>query len=88
MRRQSLYGVRHKAKHAYRPDVRDFYKLFFLCDEAICEHPHAGMKTLDAAFFPHTALPPLSTGRVLQRDILDAFEFAGNGLNGGAAFFD
>ena len=26
-----LYSVRHKAKREYEPDVRDFYKLFFLC---------------------------------------------------------
>ena len=26
-----LYAVRHKAKHEYRPDVRDFYKMFFMC---------------------------------------------------------
>jgi len=26
-----LYSIRHKAKRDYEPDLRDFYKLFFLC---------------------------------------------------------
>jgi ADP-ribose pyrophosphatase YjhB (NUDIX family) len=26
-----LYSVRHKAKQPYEPDIRDFYKMFFLC---------------------------------------------------------
>lgn len=27
-----LYAVRHKAKEEYDPDIRDFYKIFFLCE--------------------------------------------------------
>ncbi len=30
-----LYSIRHKAKHGYNPDARDFYKLFFLCDSVL-----------------------------------------------------
>lgn len=29
---RALYSVTHKAKGLYRPDVRDFYKLYFLCE--------------------------------------------------------
>jgi ADP-ribose pyrophosphatase YjhB (NUDIX family) len=101
---QSLYGIRHKAKHPYRPDVRDFYKFFFVCTESVGQEsaqtsavveqvdghrlpdPQAGVETSDAAFFMASELPPLSTGRVLEKDILGAFEFSSNG--GGAAFFD
>jgi ADP-ribose pyrophosphatase YjhB (NUDIX family) len=42
---RSLYGVRHKAKHPYDPDVRDFYKLFFLCDRSDQAAPCAGIDT-------------------------------------------
>ena len=74
VRADHLYAVRHKAKHAYRPDTRDFYKFFFICtplDQAV---PVAGLETLDAAFFDLEALPPLSSGRVILRDIVAAFE--------------
>ena len=84
---RTLYGVRHKAKHEYNADVRDFYKLFFLCDETVCDvQPQPGLETMDAAFFPVSALPQLSTGRVLEKDILSAFEVDERGHH--AAFFD
>jgi ADP-ribose pyrophosphatase YjhB (NUDIX family) len=68
-----LYGLRHKAKRPYEPDARDFYKLFFLCRRTDRVVPAAGAETSDARFFPRTALPPLSRGRVIEQDIEAAF---------------
>lgn len=71
-----LYGVRHKARHAYRPDVRDFYKLFYACEPTSDAMPVAdGAETLDAAYFSLDALPELSTGRVITPDVEAAFRF-------------
>ncbi|MFT3964414.1 MAG: NUDIX hydrolase [Sphingobium sp.] len=71
-----LYAVRHKAAHGYSADVRDFYKLFFLCERVDDREPAAGPETSDAAYFPRDRLPPLSPGRVLAADIEAAFDFA------------
>jgi len=75
-----LYSIRHKASGDYRPDVREFYKLYFLCQS---QHqnptPKASMETSDAGFFALDELPELSTGRVIERDITDAFLFHKHG---------
>lgn len=73
---QRLYGIRHKASQTYSADVRDFYKLFFLCKRENGEAPSAGGETSDVAFFPPDDLPLLSSGRTLEADIHDAFAFA------------
>ena len=73
VRARALYAIRHKAKHGYRPDTRDFYKFFFLCERLDDEHPRAGAETLEAAFFHKDKLPELSTGRVIATDIHAAF---------------
>ena len=68
-----LYSVRHKASGTYRPDPRDIYKLFFICD---CESPQMaqpGLETSDVGFFTPDDLPALSDGRTIVRDIHDAF---------------
>lgn len=80
VRARALYGLRHKAKHEYNPDVRDFYKLFFLCERCDSSPPRPGPETLAAEFFAPDDLPPLSTGRVLLKDILAAFEFRADPL--------
>ena len=70
----SLYAIKHKAQHDYAPDVREFYKIFFLCkqnDEQLVPTP--GMEVSDADFFSLSTLPPLSTGRVNLNDIENAF---------------
>ena len=70
----SLYAIKHKAQHDYDPDIRDFYKLFFLCgqvDKSIIATP--GMEVSAAQFFALDALPPQSTGRVNLDDIETAF---------------
>ncbi len=75
VRPQALYGVRHKAKHEYDPDARDFYKLFFLCERLDERAPQPGTETAEVGYFGLDAIPPLSTGRVLEKDIRDAFGF-------------
>jgi len=72
---RSLYAVRHMAKGAYKPDPRDFYKLFFLCEREGAEAPVAGLETTDVAFFSRFDLPELSQSRVIPDDIEAAFAF-------------
>ncbi|MCE8006248.1 NUDIX hydrolase [Aestuariivita sp.] len=68
-----LYDVRHKARHRYPADTRDFYKLHFLCDRRERTAPEPGSETMEAAFFAPDALPPLSLDRTLPDDITTAF---------------
>jgi ADP-ribose pyrophosphatase YjhB (NUDIX family) len=70
---QSLSALRHKAKLAYEPDARNFYKLFFLCRRVDDEEPMAGAEVSDVGYFAPDALPPLSLGRTVEADILAAF---------------
>lgn len=81
-----LYGVRHKASSGYSPDVRDFYKLFFLCDRTGREIASPGSEIVEARFFARDALPPLSRGRTIESDIDAAFSFAADATC--PAFFD
>src|SRR3546814_163620 len=39
-----LFGVRHKASSSYPADVRDFYKMFFLCDRTDNAIPEPGLE--------------------------------------------
>ena len=73
---KAVYGIRHKARHEYDPDPRDFYKLFFLCEAAGDEEPAPGPEVTDVGYFDPAELPPLSTSRILVKDITAAFEFA------------
>ena len=75
VRVERLYALRHKARHDYDPDTRDFYKLLFLCARDDATRPEPGMETLEARFFRPDALPPLSRGRVVPADIEAAFEY-------------
>lgn len=68
-----LFAVRHKAKHAYAPDLRDFYKLFYLCERVDSTAPAPGLETSGAGFFSRDELPELSSGRVIRADIELAF---------------
>ena len=71
----AIYGIRHKARHEYDADVRDFYKIFFLCEPRDDADPVPGLEATEAGFFGLDDLPPLSTGRVLTKDIEAAFRF-------------
>ena len=64
-----LYAVRHKAKHPYRADVRDFYKFFYLCRNLDGGSPAPGYETNAAQYFPLNQLPPLSTARTIEADL-------------------
>jgi ADP-ribose pyrophosphatase YjhB (NUDIX family) len=70
---RSLYSVRHKAKHAYSEDARDFYKFFFLCEQTDDAAPSPGLETRNVGFFSQDELPELSQGRVIVDDIAAAF---------------
>ncbi|MFD0909371.1 NUDIX hydrolase [Ruegeria arenilitoris] len=83
---QTLYAVRHKARHPYPPDPRDFYKLFFLCSPLDAATPIPGPETSEAAFFAPDALPDLSRTRNLEKDIYAAFQ--ANGKSPSPAKFD
>jgi len=76
-----LYSIRHKAKGDYDPDVRDFYKLFFLCEPADDRDPEPGPETSDARFFARAEIPPLSTGRVIEEDLDMAWTFKSQSLS-------
>ena len=75
---QGVYGIRHKARHAYDPDVRDFYKLFFYCEQTDSATPTPGLETTGADFFTLDDLPPLSRSRVIEQDLAAAFAFRDN----------
>ena len=81
-----LYGVRHKAGSGYPPDVRDFYKMFFLCERADRIGASPGSETIEARFFAPGDLPPLSRGRTIESDIQAAFAYAQDATR--PAFFD
>ncbi len=74
VRARHLYALRHKARHRYPADARDFYKLFFLCDETGSDDPQPGVETSEVAFFDRTDLPDLSLTRNLSSDIDAAFD--------------
>ncbi len=75
VRATRLYGLFHKARHEYLVDSRDFYKLYFICEQTEPGEPSPGSETLDARFFPRDHLPALSTGRVIEKHIQLAFDY-------------
>jgi len=78
---RQLYSVRHKAKGDFDPDVRDFYKLYFICDRIDERTLKPGAETIDARFFSLSNLPQLSTGRVIKEDLHAAWKFTQNASN-------
>ncbi len=81
-----LYSVRHKSKGKFNQDVRDFYKLYFICEQTDENELSPGIETIDARFFDRNNIPPLSTGRVVEEDLLLAWKFVDNELS--ATVFD
>jgi ADP-ribose pyrophosphatase YjhB (NUDIX family) len=72
---QRLFSVRHKAKGPFDPDVRDFYKIYFLCERTGSNSPRPGLETMGAEFFSPDALPELCRDRTVEEDIERAFSF-------------
>jgi ADP-ribose pyrophosphatase YjhB (NUDIX family) len=83
---QRLYSVRHKAKGSFNQDARDFYKLYFICEQIDNSDLHPGFETLDVGYFGEEEIPPLSTGRVIEEDIELAWRFRRNIIE--QTFFD
>jgi ADP-ribose pyrophosphatase YjhB (NUDIX family) len=81
-----LYALRHKAKHGYPPDARDFYKLLFLCEPVGEVSPQPGTDVMEVGFFGLENLPPFSMSRTIADDVTAAF--ASRGESTGLARFD
>src|SRR5688500_566416 len=81
-----LYALRHKAKHGYPPDARDFYKLLFLCEPIGEVSPQPGPDVMEVGFFGLEHLPPLSMSRTIGDDVTAAF--ASRSESTGLARFD
>jgi len=73
VRVRKLAALYDRRLHGHPPHRYHIYKVFFLCD-AEAGDPVAGEETLEAAFFPADALPPLSTGRVTAGQIARMLE--------------
>lgn len=71
---KKLYSVKHKALGDYKDDLRDFYKIFFICNQLDLESPKAGLEISDVDFFDIDNIPNLSRGRVIENDIEEAFK--------------
>jgi ADP-ribose pyrophosphatase YjhB (NUDIX family) len=81
-----LYALRHKAKHGYPPDPKDFYKLLFLCEPVGEVSPQPGADVMEVGFFGLEELPPLSMSRTITDDVTAAF--ASRNESAGLALFD
>lgn len=75
---KQLYAIVHKAQHEYAQDIRDFYKFYFICQQLDRAEPQSGAETSDVGFFYLDDLPPLSTGRVIEKHLRLAVEFRDN----------
>jgi ADP-ribose pyrophosphatase YjhB (NUDIX family) len=68
-----LAALVDRSRHPHPPHVHHIYKLMFLCEllggEAACSH-----ETDAAAFYPVTALPELSLGRILPQQIARLYQ--------------
>lgn len=74
-----LFGVFHKAQHEYDQDMRDFYKLFFICEPLNNNaDPLPGAETKAVGYFDLSNLPPLSKGRVIEKHIRLAYDYLNN----------
>jgi len=69
---KKIFSIRHKAKGEYDPDILDYYKLFFLCEPIEDFNIKPGFEVSDADYFGLDHLPPLSTGRVVKFNLMEA----------------
>ena len=63
-----LAALVDKNRHPHPPGIHHIYKLLFLC-ELLGGRAATGTETDAVGFFPLTALPQLSTGRILASQI-------------------
>lgn len=68
-----LAALVDKNRHPHPPSVHHIYKLLFLC-ELTGGSPATSQETDAVGFFPVSALPPLSTGRILPSQIERLFQ--------------
>lgn len=69
-----LIAIRDRAIHEYQPLYPfHIYKMFFLCDYLSGE-PQENIEVSAIDFFPQHQIPPLSSSRVLAKDIDMVFE--------------
>ena len=74
-----ILAVLDKDKHPHPPEPYHYYKIFILC-EIIGGESSAGMETTQVEFFSEHNLPPLSTNRNTESQIITMFEFLRNPL--------
>lgn len=72
-----LAALYDRNKHPHPPLVFHAYKLFFIC-ELVGGGPTPSIETDAVDFFPVHALPELSLGRVLPKQILRLYEHSKN----------
>jgi ADP-ribose pyrophosphatase YjhB (NUDIX family) len=73
-----LLAVLDRSVQGHRPSFAfHVYKMFFQC-ELLSGEPVAGEEALDAGWFALDALPPMSEGRILPRQVLRMAELAAN----------
>ena len=72
---RKLIGVYDKRKHLPNESrqYRHIYKIFYQC-EIVSGEPSPGMETQGAEFFSVGTLPELSTGRITEGQIQEAYE--------------
>ena len=70
---RKLFAVVDRNRHAHPAMLLHVYKLFFLCDLVSEDVPRSSVETTEAAFFALQHIPPLSTSRVLKKQIENAF---------------
>lgn len=77
-RARKLVAVWDRRGHGHPPPLFHSYKLFFEC-QAVGGAPRPdGVEILDVGFYPLTALPPLSVGRVTTSQIQRLFQHHAN----------
>lgn len=80
-RAKQIFSVRHKSKGFFDPDIRDFYKLYFICEEDGNHEIGPGIETSQVRFFNKNEIPRLSTSRVIEEDLFLAWKFLNQDLN-------
>lgn len=72
-----LLALLDKNKHPHPPEPYHYYKIFIRC-EIIGGTPASGVETSNVQFFSPTNLPPLSTNRNTESQIITMFEYLHN----------